>query len=130
MSDNDRIAVKCDVVTDYAVQTRKNLRKKKQYQLILSRDDWGSIILKMQSKSGSKTSYKLENNVRNVYSDFMDKGRATIELQSPHVFILISSAVLDELLPFIGIVQRLKDDPDAAESLELYKGELDEEPDA
>mmetsp|Transcript_28103 Transcript_28103/g.39668 ORF Transcript_28103/g.39668 Transcript_28103/m.39668 type:complete len:132 (+) Transcript_28103:51-446(+) len=124
MTDSDRISLKCDVVVDHLTQARKNSRPRKECRLVFDRDDYGNILLIVDPKSKSnRLIFKIEDNIVRLYSDFQSKGKGSIELEVPHVLLLISNANEVEMKSFFQILYQIKDHPETAHQLELWREE-------
>jgi len=132
MADSDRICVVCDVVVDFLVSQRKAARPRKMVQVLLDRDEWGSIIVRVNSKS-NKLTFKLEENIVKLYTANAHEGKSSIELKSPKVILYISNAMESSLRKVFGVLQQIKDHPETVNELELWneneedQGEMAEE---
>jgi len=126
--DAERISVKsCEVVVDHLVQQRKNLRARKNCRILLERDDWGNILFVIVSAS-KREKFRLEDNIIQVYTANQNMGKASLELQVPRVMIMISKAEnVQDLKQIFEIMRQLKDEPETANSLELWRGDKEDE---
>jgi len=122
MGDSDRIFLECNISIDYLNSEIKNTRLRKNVRLIFDRDEWGTIILKIISKS-RVTSFKLEDNIVRLYTTFLPDGKSSIELRLPRVILFISESEKDKLDEFFKILKQIKDHPEEANELELWKEE-------
>jgi len=122
MGDSDRIFLECNISIDYLNSEIKNTRLRKNVRLIFDRDEWGTIILKIISKS-RVTSFKLEDNIVRLYNTFLADGKSSIELRLPRVILFISESEKDKLDEFFKILKQIKDHPEEANELELWKEE-------
>jgi hypothetical protein len=70
-------------------------------------------MLSLKTKSGKK-SFKLEDNIVNVFGKMVSQGKASIEFNLPHTMLYISGANPGELEDFITMAEKLKEDPNYA----------------
>jgi len=119
--DSDRVGVVGDILVDYLIQQRKNSRQRKQAKLILKRDEWNNVMIMIKNHSKCDK-FKVEDNIRRLYVDNQRLGKSSIELETPQVIIYISNANEEDLKTVFGILQQLKENPNAA--IELYKDQV------
>jgi len=120
MGDADRISVVGDVMVDHLMQQKKAGREKKGCRLFFDHDFYGNILLRMHTKS-KKTAYKLEDNIVRLYQNHQANGKSTIEIDQPQIMIFIRNADPQDLKSFFNILVQIKEHPETARDLELFK---------
>jgi len=104
------VAIKCELKVEYFYSERKGGRYT-PHDLEILKDSHGNYVLETHSKS-SKKSYKLSNNISQVYRQFTSQGKASIQLTLPSVLLLIQKAVPQDLVKFVQVLQKIQTDPD------------------
>jgi hypothetical protein len=64
----------------------------------------------------------LEENIRKIYTDLKEQGKASVELESPSIMLHISNANPEDLDFLLKLLMRIKEDPLGASRMELYRG--------
>eukprot|EP01117_Protostelium_nocturnum_P008626 TRINITY_DN3095_c0_g1_i1.p1 TRINITY_DN3095_c0_g1~~TRINITY_DN3095_c0_g1_i1.p1 ORF type:complete len:178 (-),score=84.10 TRINITY_DN3095_c0_g1_i1:26-559(-) len=125
----DRPSVIADVSVDRLVQQRKNSRARKDINVILDKDEWGKLNLVIQpqkGKGGKSESYKLEGNIVKIHRRFENEGKCSLELEVPHITVLLNTKHTEALKKVFDIIQVAKENPRKLAKMELFNDDEEE----
>jgi len=102
--------LKCHARVEY-VHTTHNRSRFLLSELQIARDNWGNVVLNIETKSKKKT-FKLTNNMTKVFNQFIWDGKATLQLGLPSVLIFIQQADPQQLRACTKTVEQIHTNPE------------------